>query len=245
MSKVHYDIGAYRPYLPIHPSIPSEIYKQFEVAHEAGDTDWEFTHYPNWTGPSDYKLDHDEPTNGLSPVWLRMPDDEDIQRTPIRNVTYDTWGPGVKSWSIAAQSHLSLLENLYFNNASAYYEALNEVWFTDYDRLSINMICVEANDILAQFPVDKDVVDEEWLTVALPKRLKKHVVVETRALAAHFAFSFQNAIEYTDVLNRYADYASKKACLNLYQFGIPIFGDIEVDVRPVHHSHPARISGGG
>lgn len=154
MSKVHYDSGAYHPYLPVHSSLPSEIYRQFEVAHEDGDTSWEFTHYPNWTGPIDYKLDHNESTTGLSPVWLRMPNDEDIMRTPIRQVSYDTWGPGVSSWSIAAQSHLSLLENLYFNNVSAYYESLNEVWFTDYDRLSINLICVEANEILAQLPVN-------------------------------------------------------------------------------------------
>lgn len=169
MSKEHFDSGAYRPYLPVHSSLPSEMYRQFEVAHNAGDTRSEFTHYPNWTGPDDYKLDHDEPTDGLSPVWLRMPHDEDIMRTSVQDVTHDTWGPGPMSWSFAAQSHFSLLENLYFNNVSAYYESLNEVWFTNHDRLSINLVCVEANEILAQIPIDQDVVDDEWITVVLPR----------------------------------------------------------------------------
>lgn len=94
---------------------------------------------------------------------------------------------------------------------------------TDYDRLSINLIVVDADEILAHLPVDQDVVDEEWLTVTLPRRLGKHVVVETQALASHFSFSFQNAIRYTDVLARYADYARENACLAPGQYGVPIW----------------------
>ena len=228
MSKVHYDNGAYRPYLPVHNSTPPEIYTQFEVAQKAGQTHWEYTHYPAWTGPENYTLEWDTKTDGLSPVWLRMPYDHDILRTPVRDVTYATWGPGCMSWSISAQSHLSLLENLYHENTTAYHEALQEIWFTDYERLSINLIAVDSNEILAQLPVDADVVDEEWITVVLPKRLGKHVAVETQALAAHFSFSFQNAVEYTDVLDRYVDYAAQKVCLSQDQVGVPIFDTISL-----------------
>lgn len=224
MSKVHYDTGAYRPYLPLHASVPFKTHLQLATARNAGDTRWRFDHYPTWTGPSDYTLEQDTPTNGLSPVWLRLPNDEDILRTPVRDVTYDTWGPGVKSWSIAAQSHLSLLENIYNENTTAYHQTLDDIWITDYDRLSINLVVVEANEILAHLPVDEGIVDEEWITVTLPKRLGKHVAVETKALASHFSFSFQNAIQYTDILDRYADYAKENACLAPEQLGIPILG---------------------
>lgn len=226
MSKVHYDHGAYYPYLPTYvgDELHAEYKSQGKRDSQSNRTvSWRHTHHPAWVGPDDVKLNQDEPTTGLSPTWLRMSDSQDILRTPVSNVTYDTWGPGCQSWSVAAQSHLSLFENLLNDNTQVYYQNLTDIWYTDYRRLSINFIAINSNEILSYLPVDKGYVDEEWLTVVLPKRIGKHIAVETRALAAHFSFSFQNAIEYTDLLDRYTNFAMEKVCLTPEMFGKPIF----------------------
>lgn len=114
----------------------------------------------------------------------------------------------MKSWGIAAQEHYSFLENLLDDRLDLY--KLNKAWITDYKRLSINFICVYADDVLDNLPMDT--VDEEWLTINLPKKLGKSVAVETDALAAHFTFGTQGSVQDTDLLGRYRDYAEQNAC---------------------------------
>jgi len=55
--------------------------------------------------------------------------------------------------------------------------------------------------------------DEEWLTVALPKRIGKSVAVDSHALATHFSFGPQANVQTTDLLGRYLDYAQENACI--------------------------------
>ena len=115
---------------------------------------------------------------------------------------------GLKSWAIAAQEHYSFLENLAENRLDRY--KLGKAWITDYECLSINFICVFSNDVLDNLPMDT--VDEEWLTVNLPKKLEKSVAVETDALAVHFTFGTQGTMQDTDLLLRYRDFAMHNAC---------------------------------
>ncbi|KAJ9662741.1 hypothetical protein H2198_001190 [Neophaeococcomyces mojaviensis] len=223
MSKVHLDQGAYHPYLPAQNASTSAKILEEVVHDNATDvTSWDFQQHPNWTGPADYSLKHDETNANLSGVWLRMADDA-MERTPAQGLEYATWGSGLTSWSVAAQSHLSLLENIRTETTNLYYHDLDEVWFTDYDRLSINLIAVWSNDVLDNLPMDTDNDDEHWLTVSLPTKLQKRVAVEMHALAAHFAFGNQLAVTTTDVLARYANYAHEKACLRVEQFGQHVF----------------------
>jgi hypothetical protein len=134
--------------------------------------------------------------------------DTAIHRTPVVDIEYNTWGTGLKSWAIAAQEHYSFLENLADNKLDLY--RMNKAWITDYRRLSINFIAIWSNDVLDNLPMDT--VDEEWLTINLPKKLNKSVAVETNALAVHFTFGTQGKVAQTDLLPRYHDYALENAC---------------------------------
>ncbi|ETN46042.1 uncharacterized protein HMPREF1541_00225 [Cyphellophora europaea CBS 101466] len=202
MGWVHYRTGAMHPYLP--------EFDRWEppILSFGKRVSWKWDAYPKWTGPDDYYFDwtQDSPYKGHR--WLRLPDDTDIYRTPVAQIEYATWGTGVLSWGIAAQEHYSFLENLATENLDAY--KLHKTWITDYKRLSINFICVYSNEVLDNLPMDT--VDEEWLTVNLPKKLGKSVAVETDALAVHFTFGGQGVVQETDLLLRYRDYAMQNAC---------------------------------
>ncbi|KIX02836.1 uncharacterized protein Z518_08779 [Rhinocladiella mackenziei CBS 650.93] len=205
MGWVHYHMGAMHPYLP-----EFDVYEPplLEFPHPSRKP-WQYSAYPYWTGPDDYFFDmfQDPPYDGHR--WLRMVNDSAIHRTPITEIEYKTWGNGLKSWAIAAQEHYSFLENLADGRLDRY-KTGGKAWLTDYKRLSINFVALWADDVLDNLPMDT--VDEEWLTINLPKRLGRSVAVETDALAVHFTFGTQGKVEKTDLLPRYHDYALENAC---------------------------------
>ena len=204
MGWVHYHMGAMHPYLP-----EFDVYDPplLDFPHPSRKP-WQYNAYPYWTGPDDYFFDpfQDPPYDGHR--WLRLQNDSAIHRTPITEIEYKTWGTGLKSWAIAAQEHYSFLENL-ADDGLAKYKA-SHTWITDYQRLSINFIALWANDVLDNLPMDT--VDEEWLTVNLPRKLGRSVAVEMDGLAVHFTFGTQGKVEKTDLLSRYHDYALENAC---------------------------------
>lgn len=213
MGWVHYHIGALHPYLPEFHNAqfepPNPTFDPFEggLSHRKP---WRFTDYPTWSGPDDWFFDHthDPPYQGHR--WLRLAEDSDMTRTPIVDIEYKTWGTGLKSWAIAAQEHYSFLENLQRDPELSIYK-FDKNWITDYRRLSINFMALWADDVLAHLPVEG--IDEEWLTVVLPRKIHKHVVIDSEALAVHFSFGTQNrGIEWTDLLERYHGYAIENAC---------------------------------
>ncbi|KEF59692.1 uncharacterized protein A1O9_04538 [Exophiala aquamarina CBS 119918] len=206
MGWVHYHMGAMHPYLP-----EFDVYEPpllDSLPNPSARKPWQYDQYPTWTGPDDYFFDpfQDPPYDGHR--WLRIPNNTALHRTPVVDIEYKTWGTGLKSWAIAAQEHYSFLENLANNRLDVY--KMGKAWITDYRRLSINFIAIMADDVLDNLPMDT--VDEEWLTVNLPKRLGKSVAVETDALAVHFTFGTQGKVEKTDLLPRYHDYALENAC---------------------------------
>lgn len=205
MGWVHYHMGAMHPYLP-----EFDVYEPpLLTAPHPPRKPWRYSTYPYWTGPPDYFFDmfQEPPYDGHR--WLRVQNDSDLRRTPITEIEYKTWGTGLKSWAIAAQEHYSFLENLE-NDELGRYKMGGKAWITDYRRLSINFMTVWADDVLDNLPMDT--VDEEWLTINLPKRLGRSVAVETDALAVHFTFGTQGKVEKTDLLARYHDYALENAC---------------------------------
>lgn len=86
-----------------------------------------------------------------------------------------------------------------------------------YARLSINFLAIRGRDVMDVFPFPK-MDDEDYLTRVRPKEVGRHVVVDGGALAAHFAFRSQRiandgrALDWTDLLGRYGDYAEEMAC---------------------------------
>ncbi|RMD41666.1 hypothetical protein DV735_g3432, partial [Chaetothyriales sp. CBS 134920] len=201
MGWVHYHMGALHPYLP-------ELNVDEPPADDIRSKSWRYTDYPYWEGPPDYYFDLQQDPPYDNHQWLRLEDDSDIHHTPVNEIEYKTWGTALNSWAIAAQQHYSFLENLADNRLDRY--KLGKVWLTDYQRLSINLVCVYADDVLDNLPID--VVDEEWLTVDLPKKLRKSVAVDSDALAVHFSFDAQRNVARTDLLARYRNYAQENGC---------------------------------
>ncbi|KAK5082309.1 hypothetical protein LTR05_007455 [Lithohypha guttulata] len=221
MGWVHYHMGAIHPYLP-EVIEPEEVSP--ELAPERGKrpppvqrVPWRHTQHPFWEGPDDYLFDFMQEPPSMRHRWLRLatPDGNaarQIMRTPISDAQYDTWGNSVQSWAIAAQQHYSFLENLYEDQLDLYqFSSRAHAWITDYRRLSINCVAINSTEILSYLPMDT--VDEEWLTVVLPKKIGKSVAVDSHALAVHFSFGGQGNVQATDLLGRYLDYAQENACM--------------------------------
>ena len=91
------------------------------------------------------------------------------------------------------------------------------MWDMAYERLSINFLAIRGCDIMDVFPFPQ-ADDEEYLTKIRPKEVGRHVVVDGGALAAHFAFRSQRTahggrgLDWTDLLERYRDYAEEMVC---------------------------------
>ena len=203
MGWVHYHMGAQHPYFPelIEPPTTVSLLPSKSIP-------WRPSSHPLWTGPDEYyvPLDLEPPYSGHR--WLRLANDSDIHRTPMAETEYRTWGTALKSWPIAAQTHYSFLENLELDQLDLYKSS--RPWLTDYKRLSINFMTLWADDVLDNLPMDT--VDEEWLTINLPRGLGKSVAVEMEALAAHFTFGTQGGVGKTDLLVRYKGYADEMVC---------------------------------
>lgn len=232
---LHYHMGAMHPYLPeFRPDndtstptsgpeeekVSSAVDARQPLDSSVARVSWKYSDHPLWQGPDDFTWAHDQKPPRQAHRWLRLAEtaathNNQTHRTPIVSSVYETWGNGLKSWSIAAQQHYSFLENLLDGRLDRYkFASTAGAWLTDYDRLSINFIAVNSTEILAHLPIPADVVDEEWLTVTLPKAIGKSVAVDTQALAAHFAFFFQGELTSTDVLGRYLDFAQENVCQN-------------------------------
>ncbi|KIW32528.1 uncharacterized protein PV07_04062 [Cladophialophora immunda] len=213
MGWVHYHMGALHPYMPELTDYEPNIFSLRQPSRKP----WTYWSYPNWTGPDDYFFGPFQGPPYTGHRWLRLPNESDIFRTPVADIEYKTWGTGLKSWAIAAQEHYSFLENLandrldtYRMGSSAGQGSNDKVWLPMDQRLSINLIAVWADDVLDNLPMDD--VDEQWLTLNLPKKLQRQVAVNMDALAAHFTFGTQGTVETTDLLARYRDYAVEHAC---------------------------------
>jgi hypothetical protein len=78
---------------------------------------------------------------------------------------YSAWGSAWNNWVIAAQKHYSFLEHLENNDLQRYHY---DMWDYQYERLSINLICIWGDDIVDNLGFTDD---EQFLTVELPKKL--------------------------------------------------------------------------
>ena len=76
-----------------------------------------------------------------------------------------------------------------------------------YERISINAICWFGKDL--REPVDQD--EEQWLSVEYPFKIKRHNIINSKALCVHFAFHPQrDELERIgNRLERYAELANK------------------------------------
>ncbi|EEQ91386.1 hypothetical protein, variant 2 [Blastomyces dermatitidis ER-3] len=206
LSFIHFHQGALHPYFPELESDPTR-------KHRSGSENWRPSSHPFWSGASNFEwpLDKDPPPGGTH-RWLRVDDDKALHRTPVAKLTYDFWGPTYESWAIAAQQHYSLLENLEKNTTDLY--KFQPPWNMQGERIRINCLVILGDDILdtdvEHWPDNRG--DEDMIVLDLPKKLQRHVLIEGRALAAHFNFMHQGGVPSTDLLSRYNEYAHEYIC---------------------------------
>ncbi|EXK25541.1 hypothetical protein FOMG_17808 [Fusarium oxysporum f. sp. melonis 26406] len=203
---MHFRIGALHPYFP-ESEQPSHV--------PYGADYWKPSRHGFWDGPKNFTLDIEKPPPAWPQHrWLSVQEDTMIYQTPINKLKYEVWGSSYQAWSIAAQMHYSLLENIE-NNALDLYK-FEKPWTMYGDRIRINFMCIYADDILDTDPEHspKGRGDEDMIVLDLPKTLRRPVVVQGDALAAHFQYEHQGGLGDTDLLKRYLALAQDRYCLN-------------------------------
>ncbi|MCJ1379589.1 hypothetical protein MMC17_002691 [Xylographa soralifera] len=199
---LHYHLGALHPYLP-------------ELTHRKSytpTTSWRTSELPYWDGPADFNMTNFEIPDHHR--WLPLaPGAEDIEKTPIADIKYGIGGIGWEEWTVGAQQHYSFLENLEKDELWRYEF---EMWDIHYDRLSINLIAIMGDDVIAMGPMPRD--DEELITQIYSKQTGRHVVADGHGVAVHHGYWLMSehdgkkGMETTDVLDRYRAYAQENIC---------------------------------
>ena len=182
---------------------------------------WHASDLPSYEGPPkgppDFYINGSTAAPYKGHRWLpvRLPQGQnyDISLTPASTLTYDAFGPSLRNWAAAAQTHYSFLQHLEQGDTWRY---KFDIWDYKYQRLSINFFAIRGRDILDVFPFPLD--DESYLTTIKPKQVGRHVIVDGTGLAVHFAFGPQyrahenKGLTWTDLLSRYRAYTADMFC---------------------------------
>ncbi|KAL8920436.1 MAG: hypothetical protein Q9172_004483 [Xanthocarpia lactea] len=234
---LHYHFGAIHPYLPETKPPPDD-----SNGAALGAKAWRASALPVWDeeGDMSFPVTMDksddgsvlEADNPAAPPfkghrWLPLPDPKkNIYKTPMSKTEYNAYGPDWKSWALAAQVHYSLLENIEKNQLHLYHYGSSSpsssegIWDTAFGRMNINFMAIWGKDVLDNLPFDSG-DDEHELSVGIPVKLNRPVLVNTHAVAAHFSFRTQHELYDTDLLDRYRAYANEMVCTKDNQIPIP------------------------
>ncbi|KAL8909112.1 MAG: hypothetical protein Q9207_000446 [Kuettlingeria erythrocarpa] len=235
---LHYHFGAIHSYLP-ELSPPAEK----PSAAALGPKAWRASALPTWneTGEMSFPVTMDKPDDGTvleadrpeAPPfkghrWLPLPEPRraQIYKTPMAKSEYNAYGPDWKSWALAAQVHYSLLENIENDQLQLYRYGTSSpsssqgVWDTAFGRMNINFMAIWGKDVLDNVPFEGP-DDEHELSVNIPTKLNRPVLVNTHAVAAHYSFRTQHELYDTDLLSRYRAYANEMICTKDNQIPIP------------------------
>ena len=227
---VHYRMGAVHPFWP-------EL-KPSAIPHA---DEWRASLQPTWSGPADFTFSPDDDPPFVGHRWLPVSRTADtakvsLRDTPVGKIQYNAFGTGWSAWSIAAQEHASLFENLETGQLDLY-KTQSKMWDFTGDRLSINFMAIWGDDIVANSPIADD--DEPALTVDLPNKLGRSkslplrrcalletprlimtlllslrtaAIVASHSLVSHYTFGAQKLLNTTNILARYSSYAHEKIC---------------------------------
>ncbi len=166
---VHYHLGAQHPYMPEMKPPPGFNAKESERPLP----DWRASKLPRWNGNRHQVVNMHTKAPFKGHRWLPLGPSAEIERTPLgalgtsKSFEYAPNGTSFRSWAIAAQTHYSFFENLEKEELWRY---KFDIWDYHYERISINFLAFMGDDIVAH-PVRGS--DEQYLTVSLPKKLKK------------------------------------------------------------------------
>ncbi|KAH6993193.1 hypothetical protein EDB82DRAFT_545424 [Fusarium venenatum] len=163
----HMRMGAIHPYFP-------ERFEPLSINITNEEDYWKPSLHPFWEGPNKFKWDlSKEPPPWENHRWLRVPNDRSLYQTPAAELKYEVWGDSYKSWAIASQIHMSLLENIEENQLDLY--KFDKPWIMFDDRIRINFMCIYSDDILDTNPEKwpEDQGDEDMIVLQLPRKLRR------------------------------------------------------------------------
>ena len=187
---IHYRIGAIHSYLPeLDPpkdakpeSLGPTAWRASKLPFRKGKKlDWPVTGVNNGKNDDGGVLPSDNP--GAPPFnghrWLPLPNgEEDLDKTPMWESSYDPNGPDWGSWSLGAQAHYSFLENLEKDQLHLYYyghgidPAWEGIWNMMYFRMNINFMAIWGKDVLDNLPF-QTFDDEKELSMTITKKLRR------------------------------------------------------------------------
>ena len=197
---LHYHMGAIHAYLP-------ELSRKKEDLRDpesSGPKAWRASALPEWSGgemsfpiggfaagKTDESAHLGPDVPGAPPFkghrWLPLPGgDNDLWRTPMAESKYEENGPNWGIWSLGAQSHYSLLQNLENDELNRYYYGngldpkREGIWNMAYERYNINLMAIWGKDILDNLPFDS-FDDELALSVQVPLKLRRRGYLFVRA----------------------------------------------------------------
>ena len=153
---VHLHLGAIHPYLP----------ELTPLKGKRPTTSWRKSELPYWSGPEDFDVANF--TSAKRHRWLPLaPGTGKLDHTPITSIFYGNPdpNPGHTNWQVGVQQHYSFLENLEKDELWRY---AFDTWDVKYDRLSINLIAITGDDVVAMSPMPRD--DEALITMEYSKQ---------------------------------------------------------------------------
>ena len=215
LSWVHYHLNAPLPFLPEVVKPSDHIEDDYTLQQQLN---WRPSTLPRWNGPTDFEFSSQFAAPHKNHRWLPL-DARDTRRTPMTvlgehdHKEYNPFSTGWFSWAVAAQQHYSFLSHLENDQLHRY---KFDLWNYHYDRLSINFIAFRGEDVLNNMPIVGG--DEEWLTMTMPRKLRRSAVLDGSSMAVHFGFTPQvsdhdgNGLTSTDLIHRYRNYAREYVC---------------------------------
>ena len=212
---LHYHTEAVFPYLPeeTNDTIPDPTsWRASDLPKYNGthNTTWTFPGKPE--GQKFFKVGDDGGPRSDNHRWLPMErNSKNLMTTPIAaGKDYNPFGKGWFEWTMAAQQHYSLLENMENEDFGRYWAGNQDgIWNMQYTRYNLNFLAIWGSSV-KMMGIGGD--DEDALTVAIPLALKRPCIIDTHAVVSHFSFGPTPELEKTDLLERYRLYANEKVC---------------------------------
>ena len=172
---LHFHTDAIYPYVP-------DTTPQAEITEDS--LTWRPSKLPQYTGkmndtwqfPKKEGRKFEIGSDGGPPFnnhrWLPLNNTPaNLFKTPIKAAQYNAFGPGWTEWTLAAQQHYSLFENLEKGTTDKYWAGNRDgIWNMQYSRYNLNFLAIWGSSVAMKLPGQDD---EEALTVTIPKEFKR------------------------------------------------------------------------
>lgn len=177
-SWLHWNLGAVRSYLPETEANDTDTAGEVSARAERAEAaravarppDWRASLLPSWKGSSySFSMENWAAPADRKHRWL--PTGRStwhlLDETPISRTQYDAYSsPGWWDWTVGAQQHYSLFENLEMGEMSRY---RFQTWDYRDNRMGLQFVVMTGRDINLAKPVHSD--DEGYFTVDMPRLL--------------------------------------------------------------------------